>query len=229
MESFCYAPGDEISAFDTPLGRIGLVMCWEQLRWKTVERMQGKTDLIIGGSCWWNFAPEDGEAFCLYESNRSLAENAPKQLAEILGVPVLHASHKAVFSGGALKDFGTVCRRRIEGFAEARDAYGEKISPEMTAPGYCLVEVNPGCVKKDGYGARRGNLAPGAAAGFGTGLLSVECAIRENIPRESETEDKGSKKETYFMIIYKNPPYALVHGEGFCMKMVLRKRFALGF
>ena len=61
---------------------------------------------------------------------------------------MIHASHKAVFSGGALKDFGTVCRRRIEGFAETRDAYGEKISPEMTAPGYCLVEVNPGCVKK---------------------------------------------------------------------------------
>ena len=31
------------------------------------------------------------------------------------------------------------------------------------------------------------------------------------------------------MIIYKNPPYALVHEEGFCMKMVLRKGFASGF
>jgi predicted amidohydrolase len=148
LESFCYAPGDNVSAFETPLGRIGLVMCWEQLRWQTVRRMSGKVDLIVGGSCWWNFAPEDGMAYDLHDINQKLAQQAPTQLATIMGVPVLHASHCATFTGGTLTNIQTGCQRTIEGHAEAIDAYGKKVSKEMNAPGYQLVEITPGCVKQ---------------------------------------------------------------------------------
>lgn len=148
LESFCYAAGDQISAFDTPLGRIGIVMCWEQLRWQTIARMKGKVDLIVGGSCWWNFAPEHGIAYSLYDMNRKLAEEAPRKVSEIMGVPVLHASHKAEFVSGGLTDTKKTCKRKIEGFSEAFDANGKKISRLMTESGYQIIDVETTCTKE---------------------------------------------------------------------------------
>lgn len=48
MENFCYTAGDRERTFETPLGRIGIVMCWEQLRYDTLREMTGKVDLVIG-------------------------------------------------------------------------------------------------------------------------------------------------------------------------------------
>lgn len=60
-EGFGYTYGDEISYFDTPIGRVGIAMCWEMLRYNTIRRMIGKVDFILVASCWWNFCKEDGE------------------------------------------------------------------------------------------------------------------------------------------------------------------------
>ena len=50
-EGFCYTYGDEISYFDTPIGRVGIAMCWEMLRYNTIRRMIGKVDFILVASC----------------------------------------------------------------------------------------------------------------------------------------------------------------------------------
>lgn len=134
LENFCYTGGDEISAFQTPLGRIGVVMCWEQLRYQTVKRMLGKIDFLVGGSCWWGFAPEDGEKTfeLLGDYNRQLAQNAPIQLAKIMGVPFIHASHSGCFPG--LSVMGTeMCVRQIESRTAVINAEGEVVLREQEA------------------------------------------------------------------------------------------------
>src|SRR5574344_808299 len=116
LENFCYTDGDNVSAFETPLGKIGIVMCWEQLRYQTIKRMAGKVDFVVGGSCWWNFAKEDGKELQeqLSGYNKMLAEHAPYQFAKLLGVPYIHASHTALFTGKSLNGQNE-CKRKIEG------------------------------------------------------------------------------------------------------------------
>lgn len=147
LESFCYTNGDEISAFETPLGRIGVVMCWEQLRYQTVKRLAGKADFLIGGSCWWGFAPEDGERSyqLLHDYNKNLAERAPSQLAEILGLPMVHASHVGSFAGLSLFPPQTTCVREVESRTQVVDAAGRVCMRGGEEPECLITEIHPGC------------------------------------------------------------------------------------
>lgn len=100
LEGYCYTNGDENSVFETPIGNVGVALCWEQIRWNTVKRMSGKIDLLLAGSCWWGFCKYDSkELYDLNDENHSIALNAPIELAKILKVPVVHASHFANFTG----------------------------------------------------------------------------------------------------------------------------------
>lgn len=202
LECFCYAPGDCASVFETPLGRIGAVLCWEQLRWDTVRRMAGQVDLLVGGSCWWNFAPEDGDASALASVNRLLAERAPSQLASLLGVPFVHASHCADFSGGALMDPERLCTRHIEGAAVIVDGRG---AVQVTAPrpGYAVGTIDldrgaPAEIPEGTYWIPA--LPPELERGFQ--LLNArygayyETAARPLLRRMAEERRTGSREKT---------------------------------
>lgn len=145
-ESFCYAPGDEVSCFDTPIGRVGIAMCWEMLRYQTVRRMLGKVDFVVAGSCWWNFCKEDGQLVYdqLSHYNEQLALEAPKTLAKLLGVPVIHATHKASFKGASLFDPTQLCERPIVGAAQIVSGDGEilKILQKDEPAGVILDEID---------------------------------------------------------------------------------------
>ena len=59
FEHFCYTYGDRNNVLETPIGNIGVALCWEQIRYDTVRRMAGKVDLILAGSCWWGWCSDD--------------------------------------------------------------------------------------------------------------------------------------------------------------------------
>jgi hypothetical protein len=147
LENFCYTDGDDVSAFHTPLGDIGVVMCWEQMRWRTVRRMAGKVDLLVGGSCWWGFTPEDGAQVCqmLGPCNRKLAEDAPANLARLMGVLFVHASHCGRFPGSSFSKERTACVRGIESRTTVVDAAGNCLFLDDGHPGCFTAEVQPGC------------------------------------------------------------------------------------
>lgn len=144
-ENFCYTYGDEISCFDTTIGRVGIAMCWEMLRYDTIRRMLGKVDFIMAGSCWWNFCKEDGEGVynMLSESNKQLALRAPQHLAKLLGVPVVHASHRGSFEGSSLFDETKKCKRPIVGMAQIINGAGETltISQQQDVPELMIEDI----------------------------------------------------------------------------------------
>lgn len=151
LENFCYTTGDQNSAFTTPLGRIGVVMCWEQLRYDSARRMAGKIDLLVGGSCWWGFTPEDGERTyrALSKKNQSLAYEAPIHMAKLLGVPFVHASHSTGFYGGSLKDSKQICLRPTESRTMVIDAQGSNLFLDDGTPGCYFAEITPGCIQPE--------------------------------------------------------------------------------
>lgn len=150
LENFCYTNGDENRVFETPLGRIGVAMCWEQIRYNTIREMAGLVDFVVAGSCWWGFTPEDGEvtyrAFHAY--NHSLAVQAPQRMAELLGVPVIHASHCGSFPGLSMMPPQKECMREVESHAMVVTADGQVMKTKEDA-GLLLANIEPGCIKEN--------------------------------------------------------------------------------
>lgn len=103
LENYVCIKGDTDSVFDTSIGRIGVAVGWEQLRYATVCRMLGKVDVCLAASCWWGFSKADPHYLQRLTGNhQKVAVEAPITLAKLLGVPVIHASHHASYNGRIL-------------------------------------------------------------------------------------------------------------------------------
>lgn len=82
FENCYYTNGDENNVLVTPIGNIGVALCWEMIRYDTVRRMAGKVDFVLAGSCWWDLpenAPAKRERLRKY--NQNLALNNPVEFA----------------------------------------------------------------------------------------------------------------------------------------------------
>ncbi len=98
-ESCYYEAGDDDGVLSTREGRIGVALCWEMIRSRTLRRLRGRVDLVLAGSTWWTL-PEEADADHPYrKANLEMLRQAPTRMARMLGVPVVHASHAGPFSG----------------------------------------------------------------------------------------------------------------------------------
>lgn len=140
LENFCYTNGDETMVFDTPVGKIGIAMCWELLRTNTLRRMISQVDFVIAGSCWWGFTVEDGDAYYLKQANSTLAKAAPANFAKHVGKPLFHSSITGAFKGGSLDDINIDCYREIESRACAFDGNGATLCNCIDGPGIVYAE-----------------------------------------------------------------------------------------
>lgn len=97
-ENCYYRPGNDDGLFSTSYGSMGVALCWEFIRSKTIKRLHGKVKLVVGGSCWWTL-PDDVP---LDHPNRAInlkmLKDAAPRMARMLGVPVVHGSHAGTFN-----------------------------------------------------------------------------------------------------------------------------------
>jgi predicted amidohydrolase len=101
-ENCYYIPGETEGVFTADELRVGAALCWELARRETAERLKGKIDFVVGGSCWFALPePPLLKKFIaqVQDYNCSLIREAPARLARILGVPLVHASHAGWFKG----------------------------------------------------------------------------------------------------------------------------------
>ncbi|MEW6076515.1 MAG: carbon-nitrogen hydrolase family protein [Thermodesulfobacteriota bacterium] len=100
-ENCYYRGGSDDGVLHTPVGDIGVAMCWELVRSRTVRRLINQVDLIVSGSCWWSL-PEKrlpGFSKSVEEENRSIMAETPARFARLTGCPVIHAAHAGTFHG----------------------------------------------------------------------------------------------------------------------------------
>jgi len=102
-ENCYYLPGNDDGVLDTPIGPLGVAMCWEFVRTQTARRLLGNIDLLIGGSCWWDI-PESGVPLItsnflnrMSKVNKEIMYQTPSTMGKMLGVPVIHAAHTGYF------------------------------------------------------------------------------------------------------------------------------------
>lgn len=125
FENCYYTNGDEDNVLTTPIGNVGVALCWEMIRYNTLKRMTGHVDLVLSGSCWWDLpvdAPPERDALRQY--NQSLALEAPVTLARLLGVPVIHANHCGKVTATKFPSADRPQTRQFVGAAQIADGDG---------------------------------------------------------------------------------------------------------
>lgn len=104
-ENCYYLGGKDDGVLETEIGNvknnIGVALCWEFVRTRTVKRMLNRVDLVVGGSCWWTVPEELPQGFSLktHEHNVEIMSETPARFARMLGVPVVHSAHAGTFEG----------------------------------------------------------------------------------------------------------------------------------
>lgn len=89
VENCYYTYGDENNILKTPIGDIGVALCWEMNRYDTLKRLSEKVDIVLAGSCWEDLR----EGAPLRQYNRQFALKTPLTFAKLLHVPVIHSNH----------------------------------------------------------------------------------------------------------------------------------------
>ena len=151
FENCYYTTGDTENILRTPIGRIGVTLCWEMIRYDTVRRLAGKVDFVLAGSCWWDL-PEDAppERQPLREYNQRLAAETPARLAGLLRVPVIHANHCGRVTAGNFPGADRQQTRQLVGATQILSGQGQILASRAFDQGEGLV-----CAELEGGGGRR--------------------------------------------------------------------------
>lgn len=129
FENCYYTDGDENNVLVTPIGHIGVALCWEMIRYDTLKRLIGKADVILSGSCWWDLpidAPPERESLRRY--NQSLARDTPVTFAKLAGIPVAHASHCGKVTALHFPDADKMQTRQLVGAAQIINGDGQVLA-----------------------------------------------------------------------------------------------------
>ncbi|MEA4920207.1 MAG: carbon-nitrogen hydrolase family protein [Clostridiaceae bacterium] len=129
FENCYYTNGDENNVLVTPIGNLGVALCWEMIRYDTLKRMTGKVDLVLSGSCWWDL-PLDArpEREPLRQYNQSLARETPVTFAKLLGAPVVHANHCGRVTASNFSDADKMQTRQFVGAAQIVNRNGHVLA-----------------------------------------------------------------------------------------------------
>lgn len=134
FENCYYTNGDTVNILETPIGNIGIALCWEMIRYDTVRRIIGNVDIVLAGSCWWDL-PDDAspERQPLREYNQKLAAETPARFAELLQVPVIHANHCGKVTALNFPKADSLQKRQLVGAAQIVSGQGET----LVSRGFC--------------------------------------------------------------------------------------------
>lgn len=137
-DGLVHAPADSTTRVAEPLD-VGLAVCWELTRSRTVRRLAGRVDLVLAGSGWWS-VPRwwPGPVFDRWErANAERARGAAGGFARLVGAPVVHAAHVGDLECALPGQPGRY-RGHLEGGTGAWRADGSLVAmlpPESTGPG----------------------------------------------------------------------------------------------
>ncbi|MDY6905531.1 MAG: carbon-nitrogen hydrolase family protein [Thermodesulfobacteriota bacterium] len=98
-ENCYYQGGSDNGILTTPLGNIGVALCWEFVRTQTVRRLLNRVNFVVGGSCWWGLPDQWLPGFNqnVAAANIAIMKDTPSRFARLLGRPVVHAAHAGAF------------------------------------------------------------------------------------------------------------------------------------
>jgi len=124
-----YVGGNDDGVFETSAGTVGAAVCWELIRTQTVRRLKGRVGVVVSGSCWWDFPlPVQERHVDQQQHLLNMLREAPALMAQMLGVPVVHASHAGDFDAFVPGSEGRGYRSRYLGQTQIVSGHGEVLA-----------------------------------------------------------------------------------------------------
>ena len=146
FENCYYTNGDENNILHTPIGNIGVALCWEMLRSDTLKRLTGKVSFVLTGSCWWDLpvdAPPEREKLRQY--NQKLALETPCTFAKLLHVPVIHANHCGTVTANNFPNADKTQTRQLVGATQIIDKDGRVLKRRNFNEGEGIIIQDVNC------------------------------------------------------------------------------------
>ncbi len=147
-ENCFYVGGDDPGVFTGATDEgvdVGVAMCWELIRRQTAERLAGKIDIVVGGSCWWSIPSWPPRALTarMERKNHLNAVAAAGIFAPLVGAPVVHAAHCGAISCDTPWVPFLPYRGHAEGGAAIFDANGRTLAlrTREEGPGHVIADV----------------------------------------------------------------------------------------
>lgn len=145
-------PGNNVEgAFTHDNIAIGTAMCWEIVRHRTAKRLAGKVDLLLTASGWWTVDPAQrwpglnaGQAAASRAEHQTLIDSAPRRMARMLGVPVVHANFTGLNAGFTTVRFDEAAVGSYLGSSQIVDAAGNTVARLGAEEGVLVAEVEIG-------------------------------------------------------------------------------------
>jgi predicted amidohydrolase len=140
VENCYYTYGDENNILKTPIGDIGVALCWEMNRYDTLKRMSEKVDFVLAGSCWEDLR----EGAPLREYNKQFALQTPVTFAKLLHTPVIHSNHCGKVTAVDFYDEKNPFTFQMIGAAQIIDENGNVIArlPYDESEGMIISEIS---------------------------------------------------------------------------------------
>ena len=97
FENLYFKTGNEPGIFDTCMGRVGVLVCWDMIFKKTVNELKDKVDILLVSSCWPDMTTGNIPVLGMQNWITKQCMNRPQQIAQELSVPVVFANHTGNF------------------------------------------------------------------------------------------------------------------------------------
>ena len=96
-EKLYFTAGQDEGIFDTPLGRIGVLICWDMVHKKRVKELVNKVDLLLISSAWPDLTTGNVRLPFFQSWMTRQVHRQPSRLAKQLQVPVVFSNHTGTF------------------------------------------------------------------------------------------------------------------------------------
>lgn len=96
-EKLHFTPGTEAGIFDTEIGRIGVLVCWDMVFPRNVRDLAGNVDLLLISSAWPDMTTANIQVPIVQKWMTKQVHQRPGKLAKKLEVPVVFSNHTGTF------------------------------------------------------------------------------------------------------------------------------------
>ncbi len=140
VENAFYVCGHDDGVLSTPAGRIGVALCWEMIRSRTVRRLAGRVDYVLAASFWWGHClPYESAIADVQLRSEQLLREAPRELARLLGD----------YAAASLSRPDVLSRRRFLGHSQIVGCDGAPVAVLESEAGVLVSELPAARLSRD--------------------------------------------------------------------------------
>jgi predicted amidohydrolase len=143
FEMLYFHRGRSPGVFDTALGRVGVMICWDMVHARLSREMAGRIDLLLICSAWPALRGGNIPLYGVRDWLDRQPAHRPRRLAEGLGVPVVYCNLTGDFVT-AVPYLGLTFRSQFAGASSITDGAGRTVAAAGREETILLADVSGG-------------------------------------------------------------------------------------